>query len=248
MILESKRCIITGAASGIGAATADIFMREGARVVIADTNDTGQEVASLLTSLGGDAHFVHTDVSDETQMRNLVAESVAILGGLDVLVSNAGIQREADLVDMSTQDWDRTMEVNLRSVYLGARFAMPYLKASRGNIVNMASAAGFRGPAGLVAYSASKGAVITFTKTLANEVGSNGVRVNAVCPGWIDTPFNNPIIEKLGGREAQAQVVARGVPLRRQGRPEEVGEVIAFLASERASFVNAQVLGIDGGA
>lgn len=247
--LSGKRAIITGASGNIGAATAEIFAREGASIVIGDLDPAAQGTVDRIVASGGTAHFILTDVSDAESMKNLIDEAATTLGGLDILVNNAGIQRSGHVTELSVTDWDKTFAVNARSCFLGARFAIPHLrKASGGTIVNMASTAGFRAPAGLSAYAASKGAIITFTRTLASELGADGIRVNAVCPGWIDTSFNQPVIDQLGGREAQANIVKAGVPLGRQGEPHEVGEVIAFLASDAASYINAQAIAIDGGA
>lgn len=247
-MLLGKRAVITGALANIGAATAEVFAREGASVVVADIHPGIRATADRLRASGANAAYVQADMTDEAAVRSLMKSAREMLGGLDILVNNAGIQREGETETLDQRDWDAHMSVNARSCFLGVKHAIPLLKESASaNIVNMASAAGLKGPAGLAAYSASKGAVIAFSNTLARELGPFGIRVNAVCPGWIDTPFNRPIISRLGGAQAQREVVRSTVALRRQGMPSEVAEVIAFLASERASFVNGQAIGIDGG-
>ena len=245
---EGRRVVITGAAANIGAATAAIFAHEGARLVIGDRDPQTQQTVDKLVAEGAIASFIQTDVSSEESMKALMDGSARALGGIDIIVNNAGIQRSGNVLSSSLADWDAHFAVNARSNFLAAKYAVPYLKEGvNGNIVNMASLAALRGGAGLSAYAASKGAIISFTTALSNELGPDGIRVNAVAPGWIDTSFNEPIIAELGGRAAQDVVVKASVPLGRQGTAEEVAEVIVFLASDAASYVNGQTIAIDGG-
>jgi dihydroanticapsin dehydrogenase len=170
------------------------------------------------------------------------------MGGIDVIVNNAGVQRSGRVTEFSEADWDLLMDVNPRSFFFGAKYGVPYLVQHVGGvIVNVASLAGLKGGPGMTAYSASKGAIIAFTKALAAEVAPANIRVNAMCPGWIDTPFNQPAIDFMGGRDVQDRVVEQIVPLGRQGAPEEIATGMLFLASDASSYMTGQALVIDGG-
>lgn len=248
MRLEGKRVVITGAATGIGRATARLFAREGAAIVIGDVNDRdGEEVAAEIRSSDGEAHFVRTDVSRAPDVRALMAAAADTLGGIDVIVNNAGLQRSGAVTEFDEAEWDALMAVNPRSCFLGAKYGVPHLRRQGGGaIVNSGSIAALKGGPGMTAYSASKGAIVAFTKALAAELAPE-IRVNAICPGWIDTPFNQPAIDFMGGREAQEEVIQTIVPLRRQGVPEEIATGMLFLASELSSYMTGQALIIDGG-
>jgi NAD(P)-dependent dehydrogenase (short-subunit alcohol dehydrogenase family) len=246
--LEAKQAVITGAATGIGRASAQLFVEQGARVVIADVNETDARAA--VEELGGDgtAWFVRTDVSSAPEMEALMNQAADAMGGIDIIVNNAGVQRSGAVTDFEESEWDALMRVNPKSCFLGAKYGVPHLRRrGGGSIVNTASIAGLKGGPGMTAYSASKGAVIAFTKALAAELASDGIRVNSVCPGWIDTPFNQPAIDFLGGRESQEAMVRDSVPLSVQGTPEQVAPGIAYLASDLSSYVTGQTLVIDGG-
>ncbi|MBX9457674.1 MAG: SDR family oxidoreductase [Rhizobium sp.] len=244
--LKDKRIIVIGAATGIGRAVAAAASSEGARVVIADLAEKqGQATAG---EIGHGCAFIRCDVSDEQSVASLFAAALDHLGGLDGVVSNAGLQKAGPMVDMSVTDWDGLMAVNARGVFLATRAAVPHLKAAGGgSIVNTASLAAKRGGPGVTAYAASKGAVMAFTTACALELASDNIRVNSVCPGFIDTPFNNPAIEFLGGREAQAKLVKSWVPLGRQATPEEIAPLYTFLLSDESSYVTAQAYSVDGG-
>jgi NAD(P)-dependent dehydrogenase (short-subunit alcohol dehydrogenase family) len=249
MQLEGKRAIITGGATGIGATTARMFAHEGARVVVADINDEvgGRTVAEIRDG-GGEAHFIRTDVTRESDVEALVNDGAEALGGLDVLFNNAGAQRSGPITEFAQDQWDLLMAVNPRSCFFGIKHAVPVLRqAGGGSIINMASLAAVKGGAGLTAYSASKGAIVAFTKALAAELAPHNIRVNAVCPGWIDTPFNQPAIDFMGGREEQERIVKQIVPLGRQGTPEEIAPIVVYLASDGSSYMTGQALVIDGG-
>ncbi len=241
--MTGRRVVLTGAAANIGAAAAELLAAEGARLVIGDIDPTAQEVADRVGAL-----FVPTDVSDASSMKEFFRAAAEHLGGLDAILNNAGVQRSAPVTETEESDWDLHMSVNARSCFLAAKFGVPILRTGVSPaIVNMASVAGFKAPAGLSAYSASKGAIIAFTRTLASELGPQGIRVNCIAPGWVDTPFNDPIVAHMGGKEAQAVMVKAGVPLQRQGRPREIAEGFVYLASDESSFVTGHVLVIDGG-
>ncbi len=244
--VTGKVAVITGAASGIGRATAELFVASGARVVIADLDDG--RGAELARRLGDAARFQRTDVSAPADAERLMHRAAEEFGRVDVVVNNAGVQVAGAVTELSESDWDRTFAVNVRGCFLTTRAAVPRLReAGGGAIVNVASIAGIKGGAGMSAYAASKGAVIALTTSLAAELAADGIRVNCVCPGWIDTPFNDPAIGFLGGREAQDDLVAATVPLRRQGTPREVAASILFLASDAASYLTSQRIVVDGG-
>ena len=248
--MRGRRVVLTGAAANIGAAAAELLASEGASIVIGDIDIRAQQTAERIRAAGGRAWFVETDVSNAAAMQNLFDTAAEHLGGIDVIINNAGIQRSAPVTELAEADWDLHMAVNAKSCFLAAKYGVPHLRASGSApaIVNMASVGGFKAPAGLTAYSASKGAIIAFTRTLASELGPEGIRVNCVAPGWVDTPFNDPIVSHMGGRAAQDAAVRAGVPLQRQGRPDEIAEALLFLASEASSFVTGTALVIDGGA
>jgi NAD(P)-dependent dehydrogenase (short-subunit alcohol dehydrogenase family) len=175
-------------------------------------------------------------------------DGVEWLGGLDALCQHAGMQHAGDITQITEADYERVFQVNLRSQFFGAKHAVPHLrKAGGGSIVNTSSGAGKRGGPGQTLYSASKGAIITFSKTLAVELAPDRIRVNAICPGWVDTPFNDPVVSRLGGREAQAELVARTVPLQRQGTPADMAPMFVFLVSDESAYVTSQALLVDGG-
>jgi len=248
MQLEGKLAVITGAATGIGRATAQLFAREGAQVVVADINEAdAQETVDGISAQGGTAHFVRTDVSRAAEMESLMQRAADLMGGIDVIYNNAGAQRSGHITEFDESDWDLLMEVNPKSCFFGVKYGVPYLRERGGSsIINMASLAGLEGGPGLSAYSASKGAIVAFSRSLAAELGPE-IRVNSVCPGFIDTPFNQPVVSFMGGREKQAEVVQESVLLQRQGTPEEVAPVVLFLASDASSYMTGQALVIDGG-
>ncbi len=246
--LAGKRVVLTGAAANIGRATALLFAREGARVAIGDVDERAAETAEAIRGAGGEATFTRTDVSVAGDVQTLVDGAAARWGGLDVLVCNAGRLRTGAVTELPLDEWERILAVNARSCFLGARFAVPHLRrAGGGSIVNTSSQVGLHGAPGATAYAASKGAIVAFSKALALELAADGIRVNAICPGWVDTPFNDPAIEMLGGREAHAELVRSTIPLGRQATPSEIAEGMLFLASDASSYMTGQVLPIDGG-
>ena len=249
MQLEGKFTVITGAATGIGQATAQLFAQEGAQVVIADLNEEdAQETVDNINNENGRAWFVRTDVSRAEDMEALMKSAAELMGGIDVIFNNAGAQRSGAVTDFDESEWDLLMDINPKSCFLSAKYGVPYLRErGGGSIVNMASIAGLKGGPGMTAYSASKGAVVAFTKALAAELAPDNIRVNCVCPGWIDTPFNQPAIEFMGGRTNQEEMVQQTVPLQRQGTPEEIAPGILYLASEASSYMTGKELIIDGG-
>jgi len=242
--LKGKRIIITGAVNNIGKEAASLFVQEGAVVCIGDIDESaGQSTAKELG-----ATFVKVDVTREEAVKSFVEQAVAGLGGLDVLVQNAGLQRSGQVTKFAAADWDALFAVNSRAHFFGAKYAVPHLRrAGKGSIINTSSLAGQRGGPGMTAYSASKGAVIAFSTALAMELAPDNIRVNTICPGWVDTPFNQPAIDFMGGRATQEDVVRRIVPLQRQAQPSEIAPLFVYLASDESSYVTAQAITIDGG-
>jgi len=246
--MVGSRVVMTGGAANIGRATAVLMARHGARIVIGDIDvDATKETARLIEAEGGEAHVVRTDVSREEDVQQLVDTAVDRLGGLDVGFFNAGLQRSGQVTEFPVEDWDALFTVNPRHCFLAAKYAAPHLRASAdGVIVLTASLAAVKGGPGMTAYSASKGAIVGFGRALAAELAPD-VRVNTICPGWIDTPFNQPAISFMGGREAQEEAVSQMVPLGRQGTPEEIATAVLYLASSASSYMTGQILLVDGG-
>ncbi|MDQ2704894.1 MAG: SDR family oxidoreductase [Pseudomonadota bacterium] len=244
--LAGKRVVFIGGVTNIGRAAVSLMVSQGAKVVVGDMNEAAGR--ALVEELGGSVHFVPVDVRDEASVKNLADASAERLGGLDSLCQNAGLLRVGSVGEFASDDWDAVFAVNMRAQFYAVKHVVPHLRAAGGgSIVNMSSVAGKKGGGGRTAYSASKGAVIAFSISLAAELADDNIRVNTVCPGWIDTPFNDPAIEIIGGKEVVEQMVNAGVLLRRQGRPEEVATVFAFLVSDESSYMTAQSIVIDGG-
>jgi NAD(P)-dependent dehydrogenase (short-subunit alcohol dehydrogenase family) len=247
--LRGKIALITGAASGIGRATAQLFAREGARVMIADLNDTeGQAVEKQILSDGGQAIFAHADVARGSDCERLVARSLGEFGGIHVLVNCAGIIRRATVLEITEQDWDQVMAVNVKSIFLLARLVVPIMVRSGGGvIINIASGWGLAGGPRAAAYCASKGAVVLLTKAMAVDHGGQNIRVNCICPGDTDTAMLRREAHQLGEDEALFLREAARRPLGRVGKPEEVAQAALYLATDASSFVTGTVLVVDGG-
>lgn len=244
--LSGKRVLLTGGVANIGLAILESLVAEGAVVSVVDID--ASKGAAVEKRFGERVRFLKADVSHEEEIKSVVAQSAAWMKGIDTLCLNAGIQLSGKLDDFSTSDWDKVFAINVRANFILAREAVTHLrKAGRSSIVMMSSLAGKRGAPGLLAYSASKAAIIGLTTTLALELARDGIRVNAVCPGWIDTPFNQPVIDYLGGRDKQESLVPIVIPLGRQAAPEEVAPLFVYLASDEASYVTAQAINVDGG-
>lgn len=243
--LTGRTAIVTGAASGIGKATAQRLASEGARVVITDINDTaGNAVVADLTSKGHEARFMHHDVASAADWQRVIDDTIAAYSSLDILVNNAGMGDLLD-IDAATQaDWDRTIAIDQTSIFLGMKLASPHLKASgHGSVINISSIFGISGGFGTSpAYHAAKGAVRTLTKNVALLWAQQGVRVNSVHPGFIDTP----ILAETKGTPFE-QVMLDMTPMGRLGKPEEIAAAVAYLASDDASFVTGCELAVDGG-
>jgi NAD(P)-dependent dehydrogenase (short-subunit alcohol dehydrogenase family) len=244
--LKGKRIIITGAVDNIGKEAVLAFLAEGARVVIGDINETKGRAAEA--ELGPNVRFLRVDLTSEADIRKFIADGVAWLGGLDVLCQNAGLQIAGGILGESLEDFDRQYAVNARAQFIAAKAAVPHFKAAgQGSIVNMASICGIKGAPGLVGYSASKGASVMLTNALARGLGHDNIRVNAICPGWVDTPFNDPIVNLIGGKDVQQAGIDANTPLGRQARADEIAPLYVYLASDESSFVTGQAWIIDGG-
>jgi len=243
--LKGKRIIITGAVSNIGKEAVRQFVAEGARVVIGDRDAAGADTAA---EFGPAVSFIQVDVTSEESVRNLIEKGAEWLGGVDVLAQNAGMQHSGAVTEFDASKWDALFAVNSRAHFFGAKYAIPLLrKNGGGSIINTSSLAGKRGGPGLTAYSASKGAVIAFTTALAMELASDNIRVNAICPGWVDTAFNKPAIDFMGGASAQNVAVEAMVPMKRQAQSREIAPMFVYLASDESSYMTAQAITIDGG-
>ncbi len=246
-LLDGKVGLVTGAGAGIGRATALTFAREGAAVMVADVDPRGgEETLRLVGEMGGRARFVRADVSDESEVLAMVRATVEAFGALHLASNNAA--RGAGfrpLTELRRQDWDRALGVTLTGVWLCMKHEIPaMLAAGGGAIVNIASVSGMRGEATQAAYSAAKGGVLALTKTAAAEWARSGVRINALCPGGIRTPAIESYFEHAPGiREATIATHA----MRRLGEPEEIADAVAWLCSDRASFVTGHAMVVDGG-
>jgi NAD(P)-dependent dehydrogenase (short-subunit alcohol dehydrogenase family) len=247
--LISKRALITGGASGIGRATALLFAQEGASVAVVDVDDAhGQAVAQEIVSSGGKAIFIHCDVTRADDCRRAVRQTVEQFGGLDILFNNAGIIRRADVVETTEAEWDRVMAVNVKSIFLMSKYAVPVMaQAGGGSIINTGSGWGLKGGRNAVSYCASKGAVVNMTRAMAIDHGAHNIRVNCVCPGDTDTPMLRTEAQQLGQSEEKLLAEAADRPLRRFGQPIEIAQAVLYLASDAASYVTGATLVVDGG-
>lgn len=249
MKLKDKVAIVTGAGSGIGKGIATVFFREGAKVVVVDSDEqAGKKTAEEIRLLGGEAFFVKCDVSNEEQIKTMVQETIAKYGRINVLVNNAGIGVYKTVLDTTSEEWDRCLAVDLKSVFLCSKYAIPHIRtAGGGAIVNIASVHSYQNVGGTAPYAASKGGVVALTRVMAIDHGGDKIRVNAICPGWIDTPLTRRIFAATSDPEKAKQDVERRQILGRLGTPEEVGEAAAFLASDEASYITGASLMVDSG-
>jgi NAD(P)-dependent dehydrogenase (short-subunit alcohol dehydrogenase family) len=242
--LEGKRVFVTGSGAGIGKAIATLFTQRGARVVVSDINaDAAKQTADEIGAVG----VANCDVTDEGQVQGAVQQAVDLLGGLDVLVNNAGIEVSSPLLQQSTESFDKIYAVNVRGPFVAMKAAIGHLIESKGNVVNIASIAGIGGSPLLGSYCATKAALIQMTRVAAVEMRPTGVRVNAVCPGFADTAMVERLVPDF---EAATQVPFGDLVAMKQGRlgtPEDIAEVAAFLASDRASWITGSHYVLDGG-
>lgn len=241
-MFKDKVVIVTGATSGIGRATAIKFAAQGASVVLVGRNASrGQEIEKEITAANGTAVFMQCDVSREDEAKRMIDATVRKFGRIDVLFNNAGVMLQSmEIEKIQVEDWRKTFDINVNGMFFVTRFAKPYIVQSKGTIINNASIAGLQHYAAgrSYAYSASKAAVIQLSHQMAKNYGEEGVRVNCICPGIVDTPI-------LGDRDRRAYV--ERVPLKRLGTPEDIAKVVLFLASDAADYLTGVVLPIDGG-
>lgn len=243
MRLKDKVAIITGGGGGIGRATAIRFAQEGARLVIADySENAGAETVQLVNEIGGEAKFIQTDMTKPEDVQIMVQETIDTYGKLDILFNNAGVKSgESKIPDVSFEEWQRVFDVNTNGVFLGLKYAIPQM-SSGGSIINTASIAGIKGQKLVAAYSASKSSVMALTKTAATEFGKKNIRVNAIAPGIIDTNM----VEDWK-KTKKWPVLSTANALNRIGYPEEIANLVLFLASDEASFITGETIVIDGG-
>ncbi len=249
MRLKDKVSIITGAGSGMGRTAALLFAAQGAKVVVAEFSEAaGNETVRLVREAGGEATFIRVDVSKEADAKGMVDHALATYGGLDVLYNNAGVMPEADhsVIDTEVAVWDQVMAVNVRGVFLGCKYAIPAMEArGGGSIINIASFVAILGcSVPQDAYTASKGALLSLTRSLAVQFGPKGIRTNAICPGPIETPL---LMDWLLKDEAAKQLRLARNPTGRFGKPEEIVNMAIYLASDESRFTNGAQLVVDGG-
>jgi NAD(P)-dependent dehydrogenase (short-subunit alcohol dehydrogenase family) len=247
--LQGKSALVTGGAGGIGRAAAVLFAREGASVTIVDLNrEVGGEVVREISNSGGRAIYECADVTCAVDCKRVVERSVREFGGVDALFNNAGIIRRASVVEISEEDWDAVMAVNVKSIFFMCREVIPIMvKAKGGSIINTASGWGLAGGARAAAYCASKGAVVLMTKAMAIDHGRQNIRVNSICPGDTDTAMLRSEARQLGEEEDRFLAESAKRPLGRMGRAEEIARAALYLASDAASFVTGTALVVDGG-
>ncbi|ANE45952.1 short-chain dehydrogenase [Paenibacillus swuensis] len=242
MKLRDKVAVITGGASGIGLAAARLFAQEGAKLVIGDTSDEGQQVVNTLMREGHEAMFVYTDVSKEAEVRGLMEAAVSRFGRVDVLFANAGIGEASPADEVPLEKWQRVMDVNLTGVFLSDKYAIQQMmKQGGGVIINNASILGHVGQNGVTSNAAAKGGVVNMTRSLGVTYAKEGIRINAVCPGYVETPM------LADASEPERRALEEAHPIGRLGRAEEVAKAVLFLASDDASFVVGSSLMVDGG-
>lgn len=248
MDLQNRSVVITGSGSGIGRACALEFAKEGANIVIADIQpDAAEETVSRITAAGGKAFACRVDVSKPDSVAALVSETIKQYGKIDVLVNNAAVQVNKTIADTSFDEWNTQMLVNVGGVFLCSKLFLPYLKSTKGNIVNMSSVNGFFVEPSCAGYCATKAAITGLTKAMAIDHGPDGIRVNCICPGYIDAGLAEGYFQSQAN-PAQARAEAGKLhALWRIGKPEEVAQVAIFLASDRASFVTGSAYVVDGG-
>jgi len=249
MRLAGKAAIITGAGAGIGRATALLFAKEGAEVVVADCDpERGEETVRLIEEKDGRAIFVQVDVSKAADVKRMVERTVERYGRLDILVNNAGIYTQGDVVEAAEEEWDRILDVNLKGVFLCSKYCIPeMMKGGGGSIVNIGSEAGIVGIKNQVAYNVSKSGVIALTKSTALDFAAQNIRVNCLCPGRTLTPLVEEVIAEAQDPESTRRALEEDRPLKRMGRPEEIAAGILFLASDESPYATGSILSIDGG-
>ncbi|CAB5111962.1 MAG: glucose 1-dehydrogenase [Actinobacteria bacterium] len=247
--VHDRVAIVTGAGSGIGEASAIRLAEEGAKVVCADINEaSAQKTAHDIVASGGVAHAFAIDISDSSRCNAIVADTVAKYGSVDILVNNAGVNLPGVFHEVSDEIIDKTLSVNVKGAMFLSRAVIPHmLKSGRGSIVNMSSVNGLVSEPFLSVYSASKGAIVMLTRGIALDYAKTGIRCNAICPGWVDTPINHAHAKMLGGLDHVYSTISSFQPIGRPGTSREIAHLVLFLASDESSFITGSVISADGG-
>ena len=248
MKLKNKVAIVTGSARGIGEGIARVFSREGAFVVVVDLLESeGKKIADELKAREGNAVFVKTDVSESKSVQNMINTTITKFGKLDILVNNAGYHISKNIEETSEEEWELIINTNLRSTFLCSKYAIPYLRKTKGCIINISSMVGLVGQSNAGAYSATKGGQIAMSKGMALDFALDGIRVNTICPGWIQTPLVEDWFSQQKNPDASRAYIYGVHPLGRIGTPEECGLASLYLASDDSGFITGITLNIDGG-
>jgi NAD(P)-dependent dehydrogenase (short-subunit alcohol dehydrogenase family) len=248
MTFENKVAIVTGAAKGIGWGVAKVLSQKGAKVVVVDWDEeNGKRTAADINREGGEAIFVKCDVSNEEQVRAMIAQTIDSFGQIDILVNNAGVGVYKSILDATSEDWDHCLAVNLKGVFLCSKYAIPYMqKLGKGAIVNISSVHSHATVNGVGPYAASKGGITALTRNMAIDYGPT-IRVNSIAPGWVITPLIQSIFDAYDDPAEQRRLVEERQVMKRIGQPEDVGYAVAFLASDEAAFITGAQLFVDGG-
>jgi NAD(P)-dependent dehydrogenase (short-subunit alcohol dehydrogenase family) len=249
MDLNTKVCVVTGVGAGIGASIADVFSRLGAHVIGLEKNRGNLDrIAERITVRGGSLHAICTDVSSEASVQSAFQEITSQYETIDVFVNNVGVEFYRDFVSVSVEDWDRQLGVNLRSVFLCCSHVVPLMiKAGHGAIINTASVQAFATTGQTAPYAAAKAGILGLTRDMARDLGPYQIRVNAICPGCIDTPMMERSLSRNSNASSAKQQMESAIPLRRLGHPTEIANAVAFLASDLASYISGVALVVDGG-
>lgn len=248
MKLKNKVVIITGAGSGIGRSTAILFAKEGAKVVVADIDVKGGKETVHLIKNNKNVFFVKTNVSKERDCKRLIEETIKKYGKIDILFNNAGVYLRKKITEMDESDWNKIIDINLKSIFLCSKYVIPeMIKQNKGIIINTASTLGLVGEPECGAYCASKGGIIALTKSMATEYASDNIRVNCICPGPIDTPMLRKYLSSSKNSERVKEELENWVPLGRMGTPEEIASTALFLASDESSYITGTTIVVDGG-
>lgn len=246
MRLKNKVAIVTGGARGIGAGICEIFCEEGAHCFVIDKDAIDAKVAALRKN-GGTATGIVCDVSKSDQVRAMIAATIKEAGRIDVLVNNAGYHISKGVEELSEEEWDFLVDTNLKSMFLCTKYALPYLKKTAGSVINMSSMVGLVGQPNACAYAATKGGIIAMTKNMAIDLAQYGIRVNVICPGWIQTPLVEDWFGQQKDPDAARKYIYSQHPLNRIGTSREIGKIALFLATEDSAFTTGSVIESDGG-